>query len=164
MSTTAAVAVSVTIAGATVASGVSLGIGKAVVVGATVGPSVGPASVGGTSVSVATNPGVLVGTGVSVAVATTVAVPVATRGASVTPTTSGSATSILLIAANPTTPKHPHNTIPTNTVRSHTLTGLTNYVWYTVTLNAMVDAAPILTDTVRVMPTDRLLYLPVVLK
>ncbi|MEJ5309854.1 MAG: NosD domain-containing protein [Anaerolineae bacterium] len=48
--------------------------------------------------------------------------------------------------------------------RAYTLTGLTNYQWYTVTLNAMVNSTPILTDTVRVMPTDRFVYLPVVLK
>ena len=48
--------------------------------------------------------------------------------------------------------------------RAYTLTGLTNYVWYTVTLNAMLDSAPILTDTVRVMPTDRFVYLPLVLR
>jgi hypothetical protein len=52
----------------------------------------------------------------------------------------------------------------TSTARNHTITGLTNYVWYTVTLNAVVSATPILTDTVRVMPTDRFLYLPLVLK
>jgi hypothetical protein len=57
----------------------------------------------------------------------------------------------------------PPISIPTNTVRSHTLTGLTNYVWYTVTLNAMLDASPILTDSVRVMPTDRFIYLPLIL-
>ena len=48
--------------------------------------------------------------------------------------------------------------------RVYTLTGLTNYVWYTVTLNAMLDSTPFLTDTVRVMPTDRFIYLPLVLK
>jgi parallel beta-helix repeat protein len=58
----------------------------------------------------------------------------------------------------------PPISIPTSTVRSYTLTGLTNYVWYTVTLNAMVDATPILTDTVRVMPTDIFVYLPLLLK
>ncbi|MBN2007272.1 MAG: hypothetical protein JXA21_28230 [Anaerolineae bacterium] len=36
--------------------------------------------------------------------------------------------------------------------RAYILTGLTNDIWYTVTLNAMVGAAPILTDTVFVMP------------
>jgi hypothetical protein len=46
--------------------------------------------------------------------------------------------------------------------RTYTLSGLTNYTWYMVTLNAMLDAAPILTDTVRVMPTDKLVYLPLV--
>ncbi len=48
--------------------------------------------------------------------------------------------------------------------RAYTLTGLTNYTWYTVTLNAMVGSTPFLTDTVRVMPTDRFVYLPLVLK
>ncbi len=48
--------------------------------------------------------------------------------------------------------------------RAYTLTGLTNYVWYTVTLNAMVGSTPILTDTVRVMPTDRFVYLPLVMR
>jgi hypothetical protein len=48
--------------------------------------------------------------------------------------------------------------------RAYTLTGLTNYTWYTVTLNAMLDSTPFLTDTVRVMPTDRLVYLPLVLR
>jgi len=46
--------------------------------------------------------------------------------------------------------------------RSYALTELTNYVWYSVTLNAMVDTTPILTDTVMVMPTDRFVYLPLV--
>jgi hypothetical protein len=55
-------------------------------------------------------------------------------------------------------------TIPTNTIRSHTLTGLTNYVWYTVTLNGMLESTPFLTDTVRVTPTDRFVYLPLLLK
>ncbi len=48
--------------------------------------------------------------------------------------------------------------------RAYTLTGLTNYTWYTVTLNAMVGSTPFLTDTVRVMPTDIFVYLPIVLK
>jgi len=48
--------------------------------------------------------------------------------------------------------------------RAYTLTGLTNYTWYTVTLNAMLDSTPLLTDTVRVMPTDIFVYLPIVLK
>ncbi|MCB8977927.1 MAG: hypothetical protein H6657_10930 [Ardenticatenaceae bacterium] len=44
--------------------------------------------------------------------------------------------------------------------RSYTLTGLTNYTTYDITLNAMVSGSPVLTDTVSVMPTDLLLYLP----
>ncbi|MBN1887390.1 MAG: hypothetical protein JW850_05350 [Thermoflexales bacterium] len=39
--------------------------------------------------------------------------------------------------------------------QAYSLTGLTNYTWYTVTLNAMVGAAPILTDTVHVRPPDQ---------
>jgi hypothetical protein len=49
-----------------------------------------------------------------------------------------------------------------STTRSYTLTGLANYVWYTVTLDALVDNTSILSDTIRVMPTDRFVYLPVV--
>ncbi|HDQ73498.1 MAG TPA: hypothetical protein ENN19_15595 [Chloroflexi bacterium] len=48
--------------------------------------------------------------------------------------------------------------------RAYTLTGLTNYTWYTVTLSAMLETTPILSDTVRVMPTDRFVYLPLVLR
>jgi hypothetical protein len=48
--------------------------------------------------------------------------------------------------------------------RAYTLIGLTNYQWYTVTLNAMLDQTAWLSDTVRVMPTDKFLYLPVVLR
>jgi len=48
--------------------------------------------------------------------------------------------------------------------RTYMLEGLTNYTWYTVTLQAMLDAAPILTDTVRVMPTDIVVYLPLTQK
>jgi hypothetical protein len=46
-------------------------------------------------------------------------------------------------------------TVPLSTTRAYTLTNLTNYTWYTVTLNAMAGTTPILTDTVRVMPTDQ---------
>lgn len=48
--------------------------------------------------------------------------------------------------------------------RAYTLTPLTNYAWYTITLNAMLNDTPILTDTVRLMPTNRLIYLPLVLR
>jgi hypothetical protein len=44
--------------------------------------------------------------------------------------------------------------------REYVLTGLTNYVWYTVTLSAMTDSTSWLMGTARVMPTDRSLYLP----
>jgi hypothetical protein len=52
----------------------------------------------------------------------------------------------------------------TGTARAYTLTGLTNYTWYTVTLNAMDGATPILSDAVRVMPTDKFVYLPLVMR
>lgn len=48
--------------------------------------------------------------------------------------------------------------------RAYTLTGLTNYTWYTVTLNAMTNSIPIMTDTVHVMPTDMSVYLPLISK
>jgi hypothetical protein len=46
--------------------------------------------------------------------------------------------------------------------RAYTLTGLANYELYTVTLNAVLEGTPILTDTVSAMPTDLNLYLPFV--
>jgi hypothetical protein len=58
----------------------------------------------------------------------------------------------------------PPISILTSAVRSHTLIGLTNGIWYTVTLNAMLNDTPFLTDTVHVMPTDRFVFLPLVLK
>ena len=48
--------------------------------------------------------------------------------------------------------------------RAYTLTGLTNYVRYSITLTAMLDSTPILTDTVRVMPSDISIHLPIVIK
>jgi hypothetical protein len=50
------------------------------------------------------------------------------------------------------------------TTRAYTLTGLTNFYPYSVTLNAMLDSTPFLTDTVLVIPTDNILYLPLVRK
>ncbi len=48
--------------------------------------------------------------------------------------------------------------------RAYSLTGLTNHTWYTVTLNAVLGSAPFLTDTVRVMPTANIVYLPLLAK
>ncbi|MBN2002708.1 MAG: hypothetical protein JXA21_05070 [Anaerolineae bacterium] len=48
--------------------------------------------------------------------------------------------------------------------RDYLLNGLTNYVWYTVTLDAVLDNTSILSDTVLVMPTDRFVYLPLITK
>ncbi len=47
-----------------------------------------------------------------------------------------------------------------NTTRAYTMTGLTNYVWCTVTLSAMQGGTPFLTDIVGVMPTDQFVYYP----
>jgi hypothetical protein len=50
------------------------------------------------------------------------------------------------------------------TTHVYTLTGLTNYTWCTVTLNAVPGSTSLLTDTVRVMPTDIFVYLSLVLR
>jgi hypothetical protein len=46
--------------------------------------------------------------------------------------------------------------------RAFSLTGLTNYMPYTVTLNAMQGSTAVLTDTLTLIPTDNLLQLPLV--
>ncbi len=55
-------------------------------------------------------------------------------------------------------------TDPFSTTRTYMLTNLTNYEWYTVTLNAMLDTTVLFSDTVTVMPTDNFVYLPLLLK
>jgi hypothetical protein len=55
-------------------------------------------------------------------------------------------------------------TVPLSVTRAYTLTGLTNYQLYTVTLSAMVDTAPVLSDTVMVMPTNIFMHLPLMMK
>jgi len=55
-------------------------------------------------------------------------------------------------------------TDPYSTTRKYTLTGLTNYEWYTVTLNAMLDTSIMFSDTIRAMPTDMSNYLPLILQ
>ena len=57
-------------------------------------------------------------------------------------------------------PPSPIIDLPEST-RSYTLTGLANYTWYTVTLTT---DPPMLTDTVRVMPTNIFLYMPLVVR
>jgi len=47
--------------------------------------------------------------------------------------------------------------------RAYTLTGLTNYTPYAITLNAMLGSTPYLTGTVTLMPTDILMHLPLVM-
>jgi hypothetical protein len=47
-----------------------------------------------------------------------------------------------------------------SSTRAYALTDLANYVSYTITLRAMLDAIPVLSGTVRATPTDRIVYLP----
>jgi hypothetical protein len=55
--------------------------------------------------------------------------------------------------------------IPLSATRSTVLTEhVDTYQWYTVTLHAMLGQTSWLSDTVRVMPTDRFVYLPVVMR
>ena len=61
---------------------------------------------------------------------------------------------------NPWRPASPHHRYPRKT-RAYALTGLENYTWYTVTLST---DPPLLTDMVTVMPTDRLVFLPIVVQ
>jgi hypothetical protein len=60
----------------------------------------------------------------------------------------------------------PTNTLtvtdPFSTTRSYTLTELSNGELYTVTLNATVGSTSFLSDSVQVMPTDILIYLPII--
>jgi hypothetical protein len=48
--------------------------------------------------------------------------------------------------------------------RAHVVSGVSNHEWYTVTLDGMVDGSSWVSDTVRVMPTDIFVYLPVILR
>lgn len=50
-----------------------------------------------------------------------------------------------------------------SSTRALTLTGLTNYEWYTVTLTT-VGTSLVLSDTARVMPTDLFVHLPLVMR
>jgi hypothetical protein len=49
-------------------------------------------------------------------------------------------------------------------MRATSLTGLTNYTPYSITLNAMVAGSPYLTDTLTLMPSNRVARLPLILK
>ena len=48
--------------------------------------------------------------------------------------------------------------------RAFELSGLTNYTWYTVTLQAMLGEDIYLTDTLKSMPSDHLQFIPLVRK
>lgn len=49
-------------------------------------------------------------------------------------------------------------------LRTFTLTGLTNYEMYTITLEAIEGDTAVYTDTITLMPTDQFVYLPIVLR
>ncbi len=51
-----------------------------------------------------------------------------------------------------------------NAARSYQINQVSNYTLYTVTLNGLLGSTPFLTDTITIMPTDQLIYLPSVLK
>lgn len=55
----------------------------------------------------------------------------------------------------------PINSLPPDT-RTYHLTGLTNYTFYDVTVSLIQNNEPVLTQTVRVMPTDLFVYLPLI--
>jgi hypothetical protein len=51
-----------------------------------------------------------------------------------------------------------------NTARAFTLNGLSNYTLYTVTLTAVDNGNSLFNDLVQVMPSDRLVSLPLLIK
>ncbi|MCA9931247.1 MAG: hypothetical protein KC419_22335 [Anaerolineales bacterium] len=51
-----------------------------------------------------------------------------------------------------------------SSTRSATITGLQNYTVHQFTLTAIDGSSPVLTDTISIMPTDILVYLPIVQK
>lgn len=51
--------------------------------------------------------------------------------------------------------------LPLSTTRAHTLTGLINHEWYSVTLHALLGSTSTLSDTVRTWPAGRFSYLPI---
>ncbi len=61
------------------------------------------------------------------------------------------------------TPPSPITNIPLD-IRQYVLTGLENYIFYEVTLIALDNGTPILTDTVKIMPTDIFSFLPTLVK
>lgn len=63
----------------------------------------------------------------------------------------------------PGSPPSPITGLPEST-RAFTLSSLTNYELYTITLEAVLGGAPLLTEKVTVMPTDIFLHLPIVYK
>ena len=55
----------------------------------------------------------------------------------------------------------PITLLPSET-RVYQLTGLTNYTFYNITIGAIQNDQPILTQTIWVMPTDKFVFLPLI--
>jgi hypothetical protein len=57
----------------------------------------------------------------------------------------------------------PITNLPVST-HSYKLTGLANGAWYDLTLSAILEEAPILSGAIRLMPTDQIFYLPIMVR
>ncbi len=75
----------------------------------------------------------------------------------------GTATWRITYSGSTGTPPSPITGIPLAT-RTYTVAGLNNYTTHTFTLDAMDNGSPVITKTIEVMPTDRLVYLPLILR
>lgn len=51
-----------------------------------------------------------------------------------------------------------------SSIRNYSLANLTNYEWYTITLEGLDGSDVVLSDTIMVMPTDKFVYLPTIMK
>lgn len=60
-------------------------------------------------------------------------------------------------------PPSPISNLPLS-MRTYSVSNLNNDVTYTFTLNALLSGSPILTDSVSLVPTDNLVFLPLILK
>lgn len=75
----------------------------------------------------------------------------------------GTATWRITYTGSTGTPPSPIDDIPLAT-RAYPVTGLTNYTPHTFTLSAIDGGSAVLTQTIQATPTDRLVYLPLILR